>query len=137
MKKFILIIVLALILSPKEAGAQVRALTYDSFFQKIYDKNNGRFINQNGIVIDFYASWCKPCHRMRPIFDDVSGEFYNYYFYRVDAEAEEELSEIFGIGAYPTIIYIPPYSANGKYFQSTGVIERKELRRNVKKYLKK
>jgi thiol-disulfide isomerase/thioredoxin len=134
MKKYFLVVFF--ILGLYTANAQVRTLTSEMFFARIWDKSNARFINESGIIIDFYATWCRPCYVMKPIFESVSNEFYNYYFYRVDIEQEEDLSEMFGIEAIPAIIYIPPKSANGKYFQSTGVITRRELINNIKKYLK-
>jgi thioredoxin-like negative regulator of GroEL len=105
------------------------------FFSRIWDNVNETFMNEYGIVIDFYATWCKPCYVMKPIFESVANEYYNYHFYRVDIEQEEALAEMFGIEAIPSIIYIPAKSVNGIYFQTTGVIEKRELIRNIKKYL--
>jgi thioredoxin len=137
MKKTLTVaVLLTALFAAQDANGQVRTLTSDMFFAKIWDKSNETFINKNGIVIDFYATWCGPCRIMKPIFDNVADEYYNYHFYRVDIDKEEELSEMFGIEAIPSIIYIPPQSVNRTYFQSTGVIERKELIRNIKKYLK-
>jgi thioredoxin len=138
MKKilFLITVFVTALVVVQNASAQVRTLTADMFFIKIWDKSNETFINKNGIVIDFYATWCGPCRIMKPIFDNVADEYYNYLFYRVNVDSEEGLSEMFGIEAIPAIIYIPPNSVNRTYFQSTGVIERKELIRNIKKYLK-
>ncbi|MDR1348950.1 MAG: thioredoxin family protein [Prevotellaceae bacterium] len=138
MKKTLVAIAISVIalFAAQNANGQVRTLTSDMFFSKIWDNDNETFINKNGIVIDFYATWCKPCHIMKPIFDNVANEYYNYHFYRVDIDEEESLSGMFGIDAIPTIIYIPHFNVNRTYYQSTGVIERKELIRNIKKYLK-
>ena len=117
-------------------NAQVRTLTSNTFFSKIWNERTENFINEHGIVIDFYATWCRPCYVMKPIFESVANEYsHYYYFYRVNIEEEEEISEMFGIESIPTIVYIPPKSVNGKYFQTTGVIERRELIKNIKKYL--
>merc|ERR1712025_1433832 len=55
-------------------------------------------------VIDFTASWCPPCQRIKPIFAEMSKEDDNadIKFYKLDVDANAEGSAAAGIEAMPT-----------------------------------
>ena len=59
----------------------------------------------NGIsVVDFWASWCGPCKMFSPIFDEVSNEYSNINFYKVNVDENREIAKKYGIMSIPTII---------------------------------
>lgn len=127
---FVVLFVTALFVTQK-ANAQVRTLTTDMFLSNLWDENNKRFTNDKLIVIEFYATWCRPCYTMRPIFESVAREYYYYNFYSVDIDNEPELAKFFELKSIPTIAYIPPRD-DGRYLLSMGVIEKWQ----VIKYMK-
>lgn len=55
------------------------------------------------VIIDFWASWCGPCKSFGPVFEKVSEKHLDIAFMKVDTEAEQELSGMFGIQAIPTL----------------------------------
>ncbi|NLP09043.1 thioredoxin [bacterium] len=55
------------------------------------------------VLIDFWASWCGPCKSFGPVFEKVSEKHADIAFMKVDTEAEQELSGMFGIQAIPTL----------------------------------
>jgi len=54
------------------------------------------------MVIDFTATWCPPCKRMKPIFKDLKAKFADIAFYQVDVDENNETAESEGITAMPT-----------------------------------
>ena len=72
--------------------------TKEEFEQLIKDNNN--------VVIDFYATWCGPCKMLAPVMENVSEEFNNIAFVKVDVDQAEELASMFGITSIPTVVYI-------------------------------
>ena len=58
------------------------------------------------VLIDFYATWCGPCKMLSPIVDELSEELPNVQFFKVDVDENEELVEMFGIEAMPTLIIL-------------------------------
>ncbi len=96
-------------------------LTKDSFLEKVfnYEKNKEwEFKGEIPAIIDFYADWCGPCKMLSPILEQLSEQYEGKVkIYKVDTEAERELSAMFGIRSIPSMLFCPigedPQMANG------------------------
>jgi len=60
-------------------------------------------INNQIVLVDFYADWCQPCKRFAPIFEALSETHKDLIFAKVDTEAQQELAAMFEIKSIPTI----------------------------------
>jgi len=89
----------------------VENLTKESFIEKVFDfssEKDWNFKGERPALIDFYADWCGPCKVVAPIMEDLSKEFDGKVdIYKIDTEAEQELSGMFGIRNIPSILFIP------------------------------
>lgn len=62
-------------------------------------------INEEGtVVIDFYATWCRPCKIMTPIIEEIANENKNVKFVKIDIDKNEELAIKYNVMSIPTII---------------------------------
>ncbi len=86
-------------------------LTKESFKSKVFDYENSKdwkFEGSKPAVIDFYADWCGPCKMVAPILEELATEYDGKIdIYKVDTEAERELSTAFGIQSIPSILFVP------------------------------
>jgi len=55
-------------------------------------------------IIDFHATWCKPCKTIEKILTKLEKQNIDIIFYSIDIEEEYELAEIFSIKNLPTMI---------------------------------
>lgn len=62
---------------------------------------------QGAVVIDFFATWCGPCKRIAPVFEDLADKFYpKVQFFKVDVDESGELVNLYDISAMPTFVFL-------------------------------
>ncbi|MFH2114278.1 MAG: thioredoxin domain-containing protein, partial [Spirochaetota bacterium] len=77
--------------------------------------------------------WCGPCKMVAPIMDRLSKKYEGkLQIYKVDTEAEPELSGMFGIQSIPTILFIP---MKGQPQAAMGALPEKEFERVIAELL--
>ena len=71
-------------------------LNKDTFEQTI--------LNNDFVIIDFWAPWCGPCKGFAPVYEEVSEKFPNVVFAKINTEEEQELAGYFQIRSIPTLM---------------------------------
>ena len=86
-------------------------LTKETFLEKVFnfEKNKEwKFEGNLPCMIDFYADWCQPCKTVSPILEELAEEYAGKInIYKIDTEAERELSGAFGIRSIPSLLFCP------------------------------
>ena len=112
-------------------------LTKEAFLEKVFDfeKNKEwKFKGSAPAIIDFYADWCGPCKMIAPILEQLSEEFGDKLtIYKVDTEAEQELSAAFGIRSIPSMLFCP---MEGQPQMANGALPKPELEKIIEEVLK-
>ncbi|CAG9575539.1 unnamed protein product [Danaus chrysippus] len=57
------------------------------------------------VVVDFTATWCPPCQRIAPFFEQLPAQFPRAVFLKVDVDRCAETASAQGISAMPTFIF--------------------------------
>ncbi len=104
-------------------------LTKQTFIEKVfnYEKNKEwQFEGNLPCLIDFYADWCGPCKMIAPILEELSEEYKGKIeIYKVNTEAEQELSAAFGIRSIPSLLFCPK---DGKPQMAMGALPKDALK---------
>jgi thioredoxin 1 len=61
-------------------------------------------LNNDIVLVDFWADWCGPCKSFAPTYEKVSEKHEGVVFAKVDTEAEQELASHFQIRSIPTLM---------------------------------
>ena len=115
-------------------NGKVTYLTTADFKQKVMDYETHPqewvFAGHRPVVIDFYATWCRPCKMMSPIVEQLAKQNAGKVdFYKVDIDQEPELASVFGIQSIPTFLFIP---MKGKPTAQMGMMEKEEMEKVIK-----
>lgn len=66
--------------------------------------NFQEIINDEYVLVDFYATWCGPCKMMHPVLESVANSRDNIKIAKIDVDKEEELARQYGVMSIPTLI---------------------------------
>jgi len=58
------------------------------------------------VFIDFWAEWCGPCRMVAPIVNELSVEYTDITFVKVDIDQNKEFATMYGVRSIPTFIVI-------------------------------
>ncbi len=111
-------------------------LNTEDFKKKVFDyttKTEWEFAGDKPAIIDFYADWCGPCKMVAPVLEELSAEFEGKIdIFKVDTEAEQELSAAFGIRSIPSMLFIP---MNDTPKMQAGALPKNALKEIIEKEL--
>lgn len=111
-------------------------LTTEDFKKKVFDYTANQEWKYEGTlpaIIDFYADWCGPCKMVAPILEELSKEYAGkVIIYKVDTEAEAELSAVFAIRSIPTFLFIP---VAGQPIMQPGALPKNVFEKVIEEHL--
>lgn len=119
------------------ASGKVNYLSTADFKKKVmdYEAHPQEWVYEGSrpAVIDFYATWCRPCKMMSPIVEQLANDYADKIdFYKVDIDKEQELASVFGIQSIPTFLFIP---MKGMPTAQMGAMQKEEFEKIVKEVM--
>lgn len=81
-------------------------------------------------IIDFNATWCKPCKMMTPIFHKLAAEMgKKYNFISIDIDKRPDLAAKYNVQAVPTFVFLDSEGVEG--YRITGAVSEATLREEL------
>ncbi len=106
---------------------------FETLVMDLDDPENPVYKGKVPCIVDFYTDWCRPCKMLQPILQELAKEYKGKLkIYKVHAEEEKTLSAMFGVNAYPTMIFFPK---KGTPVMIKGLHEKASLKKYIEQYL--
>ncbi|MBX9771152.1 MAG: thioredoxin [Candidatus Obscuribacterales bacterium] len=108
--------------TPTEDSSLVSAVTQAGFDSEVLQ-------SENPVLVEFWATWCGPCKRMKPVVDEIAKEFEGKLkTVKVDIDAEPELASKFNVNGVPTLVLFK----DGRVVTTlSGVIAKESLAEQI------
>lgn len=82
------------------------------------------------VLVDFYATWCRPCQMLGPILDELSEEV-DYKIIKVDVDNYPNLAAEHSVRSIPTLVV---YKNQEVKTIELGVKSKVELKKLMEEY---
>ena len=56
------------------------------------------------VLVDFWAEWCGPCRMISPVLEEMSGDYENVKFVKINVDEAPAVAQQFGVMNIPTIL---------------------------------
>lgn len=107
--------------------SEILKITKDNFHEEVEE-------SEKPVIIDVFASWCRPCQSLAPIFESLHEKYQEHCrFGKVDSDEEEMLLSFLKIKVYPTILFMH----KGKIIsREEGSLSKEKFEKKIKEFFK-
>lgn len=120
----------------EDLSGKVITLSSNEFIERICDINNPKGFAYKGstpCLVDFYAGWCGPCMKLKPIIEGLAKEYKGEFIvYSVNVDKAQDVCEAFGIESIPTLLF---FSRTKQPMRVVGYMGKQELKTAIDNYL--
>ena len=81
--------------------------------------------SEGPVLVDFWADWCAPCHRIAPVLEELAGDFEGRATIgKVNVDEQTALAKRYGIRSIPALVF---FHGGEVVDQSAGVRPKEAL----------
>ncbi len=121
--------------SQSDNNVKIIELNAAQFKQKVwnFDKDsNFKRIGKTPIILDFHATWCRPCKMLAPHLQEIQNKYKGKLIvYKVDVDKDPQVAKLFNVKAMPTIVFV---NSKTNYVSEVGYRDLNEFEQLVKKH---
>ena len=101
--------------------------------KEIADADFEKFIKENKVVVvDFWAPWCGPCRMIAPTIEELSKEYKDVAFAKMNVDENQKIPTQFGVMSIPNLTIFK----DGKQVDSiVGAVPKSRITEMLEKHM--
>ena len=114
-----------------------------AYITELNEQNYKSFTESGLVLVDIWATWCKPCVTISPIIDQISSEYHDLPQWRstvyrrlsvgkLDADGARELISELGVRNIPTLLL---YKDGEIVERNTGMVTKEKIEELISNHL--
>lgn len=120
----------------EDLSGKLQFITEEQFYQKVTETDNEKGLQFKGktpVIVDFYADWCRPCHALNPILEELATKYKGkVIIYKVNVDKAKNLATFFQIQSIPTLFF---FKKNTQPSKIVGAPSKADLENAIKDVL--
>lgn len=88
------------------------------------ESNFNDLINDDVVLVDFFATWCGPCRMLGPVLEEIASDRSSVKIVKIDIDESASLAKNYGIMSVPTLLLFKQGKLVG---QRTGFAPKEEI----------
>lgn len=114
----------------------VEIIDTEKFKNNVFNFENHKewiFEKDQPLIVNFFATWCGPCHMFAPVLEEVAMEHADKLkVYKVDIDASPEIAHLFGVKSVPTTLFL---ATGQEPAMASGVLPRESMQQALSELL--
>lgn len=99
---------------------------------ELTEKNFDSSISKGTVLVDFWAPWCGPCRVLGPVIDELSQEYENIKFCKVNVDNNQKIAAKYKIMSIPSVLI---YKDGKKVDNFVGALPKDAIKKKLDKQL--
>lgn len=121
----------------EDLSGKVIPISASDFTKKvtdIYDEKGFRYKGYTPCIVDFYADWCTPCMRLKPVMARIAQKYQGkVIIYQVNVDHARDICDVFDIENIPTLMF---FNRSEQPRKIVGAPSEAELETAIEDFLK-
>lgn len=117
-------------------SGNVIPLSSDDFTKYVTETDDPKGFRYKGhtpCVVDFYAGWCGPCMKLKPVLESLAKEYKGKIIvYSVNVDKSQDVCQAFGITNIPTLLF---FNRTSQPKKMVGYVSQPELKKTFDEFL--
>lgn len=96
--------------------------------KQLTDETFDESTSDGKVIVDFWAEWCGPCKQLAPVYKELSEEFDDIEFTKLNVEEHQDVASSRGVRGIPTLVF---FEGGEEVGRAQGFMPKDALKKKI------